>query len=393
MVDWYQTLYMLLFTALALGWALWCAKKDSAVGIKTLLQPVIALAVMGLTVGLIFAPLILPMAKEAATSSYMRPGFEENIVLSADLLAFFTPSELHPLWGDYFLPLYQHYTTTTSERLIFAGFVPLILAGLAAARYWRKRLLQFWLLFTAAFFVLALGPYLHILGNIVKIKGTPLPMPYLLLYKFIPFIGISRSLSRFDLMVMIGLGVLAAVGMARLKVWQQGALTALICLEFLAVPYPMSSVDTPDFFYTLAGDAESYNIAALPMNWDRPSPLLYQTVHHKGLLTAYTSRNNPLDLSWRTPVFQQWRALSDDIIKTDLPAVAPTIFREFNLRYIVLDYYQMPPGPEREGTEKWVSAALPEAAPVHQDERLTVYQSPEPAQLVPYVQLGDGWAR
>ena len=391
MVDWYQTLYMLLFTALALGWTLWRAWRDSAAGIKTLLQPVIALAVMGLAVGLLFAPLILPMAKEAATSSYMRPSFAENIVLSADLFAFFTPSELHPLWGKYVLPLYQHYTTTTSERLIFAGFVPLFLAGLAAARYWRKKLLQFWLLFTAAFFVLALGPYLHILGSIVKVKGTPLPMPYLLLYKFIPFIGISRSLSRFDLMVMIGLGVLAAVGMARLKIWQQGTLIALICLEFLAIPYPMSAVDTPDFFYTLARDTESYNIAALPMNWDRPSPLLYQTVHHKGLLTAYTSRNNPLDLSWRTPVFQQWRALGDDIIKANLPAIAPTIFQDFNLRYIVLDYYQMPPGPEREGTEKWVSAALPDATPVYQDERLTVYQSPNPAQRLPYVQLGEGW--
>ncbi|HEY84405.1 MAG TPA: hypothetical protein G4N96_04725 [Chloroflexi bacterium] len=391
MVDWYQSLYMLLFTALALAWTLWRVWRDSAADLKTLLKPVIGLAAMGLAVGLIFSPLILPMAREAVGSDYMRPAFEENVILSADLLAFVTPSELNPLWGDYFLPLYQHYTTTTSERLIFAGFIPLILAGLAAARYWRKRLAQFWLLFTAVFFVLALGPYLHVLGNIVKIGGIPLPMPYLLLYKFIPFIGISRSLSRFDLMVMIGLGVLAAVGMARLKIWQQGALTALICLEFLAIPYPMSAVDTPDFFYTLAKDAESYNIAALPMNWDRPSPLLYQTAHHKGLLTAYTSRNNPLDLSWRAPVFQQWRALGDDIIKTDLPAVAPTILRDFNLRYIVLDYYQMPPGPEREGTEKWVSAALPGLQPFYQDERLTVYQSPEPAQRVPYVQLGDGW--
>lgn len=391
MIDWYQTLYMFLFTALALAWALWRVRRDTKIGVATLFKPIIALALMGLGFGLIFSPLIVPMAAEAATADYMKPSFQENVVLSADLLAFFTPSELHPVWGEWFLPYYQNYTTTTSERLIFAGFVPLILAGFAAIRYRKRCAVQFWSLFSATFFVLALGPYLHIAGNIVKVGETPLPMPYLFLYKVIPFIGISRSLSRFDLMVMIGLGVLTAVGLARLKLRAQLPLLVLICFEFAAFPYLMSPVDTPEFFKTIAAEPDDYAIAALPMNWDRPSPLLYQTVHRKGLLTAYTSRDNPLDLSRRTPVFQQWRALSDDIIKVDLAAVAPTILNDFNLKYVVLDYYQMPPGSERERTEAWVSAALPNIAPVHRDERITAYQSPPVSEPQPYLQLGDGW--
>jgi hypothetical protein len=321
----------------------------------------------------------------------MRPTFEENVILSADLLAFFLPSELHPFWGQAVKPIYETFTTTTSERLIFAGFVPLLLSGWAVLRFRRRPLIRFWLLSTLFFFVLALGPYLHIMGQTVQAGDQPLPMPYLLLYKIVPFIGISRSLSRYDLMVMIGLALLSAVTLVRFRSPFNYLALGLICFEFLVVPFQMSQIDTPEFFYTLGRDQTDYNIAALPMNWDRPSPLLYQTVHHKGLLTAYTSRQNPLDLSWRTPVFQQWRALGDDIIAADLAAVAPTILHDFNVRYVILDYYQMPPGSEREGTEKWVMAALPNAAPVYDDGRLKVFESPPFNDRRSYLQLDEGW--
>ncbi|MEM7029819.1 MAG: hypothetical protein AAF629_09660 [Chloroflexota bacterium] len=391
MIDWYQTLYMVLFTALILLWgwiATWLDKRPTS---RVFLKPLFGLAAMGIAFGLLFAPLIAPMATEASQADYMRPSFEENVILSADLVAFFMPSELHPIWGEAVLPVYQTFTSTTSERLIFAGFVPLALAIFAVIRYRRERLVQFWAWFTFIFFVLALGPYLHVQGEIVQWGDTPLPLPYLGLYKIVPFIGISRSLSRFDLMVMIGLGVLAAIGVLRLKTPGQILATAIVCVEFLAIPFPISVVDTPDFFKTLGQDVEPYTIAALPMNWDRPSPLLYQTAHGKNLLTAYTSRQNPLDLSRKTPVFQQWRNLSDDIINVDLATVAPTIFHDFQLRYIVLDYYQMPPGPEREGTEKWVTAALPNISPIVDDGRLKVYEAPPMTNRVPYIQLGDGW--
>lgn len=391
MVDWYQTLYMLLFTALVLLWTLWHVWRVWTISLQTWLKPIWGLALMGFLFLLIFSSLIVPMVIEASGNDYMRPTFEENVVLSADLLAFFTPSELHPLWGDFFAPYYQNYTTTTSERLIFAGFIPLILAGFTVFRSRRRQLVQFWSVFTLSFFVLALGPYLHIAGNIISIGNFRFPMPYLLLYKLIPFIGISRSLSRFDLMVMIGLGILAALSLVRLKLKYQIPLLILICFEFIAIPYQMSPVDTPSFFYTLAADKDSYNIAYLPMNWDRPAPLLYQTVHQKGLLTAYTSRNNPLDLSWRTPVLQQWRTLNDDIIKVDHAILAPTVLHDFNIKYIVLDYYQMPPGPERDGTEKWVAKALPNTTPIYKDDRLSVYEAPPVTQPSPYLQLDTGW--
>ena len=351
------------------------------------------------------------MVREAGNRPDLQTGLAQNIILSADLLAFFLPSEMHPLWGEWATTIANNFTTTTSERLIFAGFVPLALTFFIIWWGWREIIVKFWTLIAGFFFLLALGPFLHINGQMITLGSWPIPLPYLFLYYTVPFIGLTRSLSRYDLMVMLALGILTSLALTKL----QHRLTSdrspplhnrhyvlrnslpfiavlLICLEFLAIPYPISPIETPRFYHDLARDLERYTIAELPMNWDRPTPLLQQTVHQKGLLTAYTSRNNPRELAWRIPVLQHWRYLDADIIDQPLEIIAPTIFFDFNLRYIVLDYWQMPPGPEREGTERWVAAALPGLEPVYDDGRLRVYQTPPKNDTQPYLSLGAGWS-
>jgi hypothetical protein len=409
LVDWYHTLYLLIFTGLALLWTLMVQRFSW--------RPVGQVLAIGLGFAVVLSPLLLPMMQAARTTPQLQTGLEQSITLSADLLAFVLPSEMHPLWGQWAGSIARNFSTTLSERLIFAGFVPLTLAAWALWRGWRTRLVQFWTIVPATFFVLALGPYLHMGGKIITLGDWPVPLPYLLLYQIIPFIRLTRSLSRYDLMVMLGLGVLVAIALAYLSNASPHAperslpvrrpthhasrstiyripvlVTLLICFEFLAIPYPISPIDTPAFYFNLAAQPEDFTIAELPMNWDRPTPMLYQTVHGKRLLTAYTSRNNPLELAWRTPVFQQWRYLGPDIIDQPLDLIAPTIFYDFNLRYIVLDYWQMPPGPERTATEQWLAAALPGALPVYEDGRLKVYASPPKQETQPYLTLGNGWS-
>jgi hypothetical protein len=417
LVDWYHTLYLLIFTGLALGWTLWrqgCRGAGvqgrhfdtlrithHASCITVLLRPLWLVLAIGLGFTVVLSPLLVPMMRAARSTPELQAGLEQSIALSADLPAFILPSEMHPLWGPWAKSIADNFSSTLSERLVFAGFVPLTLALFAIIRGWRQAVVKFWTLVTAAYFLLALGPYLHIGGKIVTIAGWPLPLPYLLLYHTVPFIRLTRSLSRYDLMVMLGLGVLAAIGLAYLSRVRGQYLrftlpllaALLICFEFLALPYPISKIDTPQFYFDLAQQPGDFTIAELPMNWDRPTPMLYQTVHGKRLLTAYTSRDNPLELAWRTPVLQQWRALGPDIIDQPLDLLAPTIFYDFNLRYIVLDYYQMPSGPEREATERWVAAALPGVAPIYDDGRLKVYQSPPRQETWPYLTLGNGWGK
>ncbi|MCK6624136.1 MAG: hypothetical protein L6R45_03050 [Anaerolineae bacterium] len=430
LIDWYHTLYLLIFTGLTLGWVLWQRAGERIANgesgnhpppsifhlLASILYP---LLLIGLGFALALSPILVPMIRAARSTPELQMGLEQSITLSADLLAFILPSEMHPLWGQWAKTIADNFSTTLSERLIFAGFVPLALAFWAIGRSWRQSWLKFWVFITASFVILALGPYLHIGGKIVTIGGWPLPLPYLLLYHTVPFIGLTRSLSRYDLMVMLGLGVLAAIGLAWLMgVRGQGSgvrddaprtthhvspfairhslpllAALLICFEFLAIPYPISKIDTPQFYFDLAQQPGDFAIAELPMNWDRPTPMLYQTVHGKRLLTAYTSRDNPLELAWRTPVFQHWRYLGPDIIDQPLDLIAPTIFYDFNLRYIVLDYYQMPPGPEREASERWVAAALPNTLPIYDDGRLKVYPTPLRREPQPYLSLGQGWSK
>lgn len=402
LVDLYHTLYLLMFTAVVLLWLLWRNRRFISRRPwrdNPLLRPVLVVLAIGAGFGLVLSPLLVPLVRNASQRPDLDTGLSQNITLSADLLAFVLPSEMHPLWGSWAAGIANNFTSTTSERLVFAGFVPLALGLLALLRGWRYVAVKFWALVGGVFVLMALGPYLHINGQIVSLSGWQLPLPYLALYYIIPFINLTRSLSRYDLMVMLALGVLATVGLALLNRRPKHsallpiAATLLICIEFLPAPYPVSLIDTPQFYYDLGANPAEFTIAELPMNWDRPTPMLHQTVHGKPLLTAYTSRDNPRRLAWRTPVFQQWQNLGPDIIDQPLADIAPTIFYDFNLRYIVLDTWQMPPGPERDATEQWVAAALPYAAPVYDDGRLKVYQSPPKTETRPYLSLGDGWGK
>ena len=348
LVDWYHTLYLLLFTGLTLIWTLWqrwrVGRKSRGTGEQgstfhvsrfspsAFLHPIWTVLAIGLGFAVVLSPLLLPMVRAAGSRPDLQTGLDQNIILSADLLAFVTPSEMQPLWGHWAQSIADNFSSTTSERLIFAGFVPLVLALLGVIAGRSIAVVRFWLVVTLGFVVLALGPYLHLGGQILTIGRWAIPLPYLLLYHTIPFIGLTRSLSRYDLMVMLGLGVLAAVGLLRLQLILlhkrispsevaaaprssrftffapyliAGAAIVLICFEFLPAPYPISRIDTPAFYYQLATETDDFTIAELPMNWDRPTPLLHQTTHGKRLLTAYTSRDNPLELAWRTPVFQE----------------------------------------------------------------------------------------
>jgi len=170
-----------------------------------------------------------------------------------------------------------------------------------------------------------------------------------------------------------------------------GLLLALILFEYLPSPYPMSPPDTPPFYYRLAREPGDFAILNLPMNWDRPGYLLYQTVHGKRLATGYISRDDPRTLVERMPVLQHLRHLGDDIIVVDLPEVASSVFAYLGVRYVVLDFYKMPGGPERERTLALTRQAFGDTKPFYRDERLLVYKVEPPEPPAPFLILGRGW--
>jgi hypothetical protein len=126
----------------------------------------------------------------------------------------------------------------------------------------------------------------------------------------------------------------------------------------------------------------------LPMNYDRPGYLLYQTVHGKPLTVAYISRDDPRTLTERMPVLQHFRHLGPDILAVDPAAVGPTVLADLGVGTVVLDRYKMPGGDERTYTEQLAQEIFAGQSPAYEDERITAYRV-EPVQVrEPYLALG-----
>ena len=130
--------------------------------------------------------------------------------------------------------------------------------------------------------------------------------PYGLLNQLVPFMRISRSVSRFAVMVQLCMAVLAGIGLWRLLIVMRNSISqfpastgmrnkisqyvvsalviAVLLFEYWVAPYPLSPPDTPAWYAELAADPDPRAVLNLPMNYDRPGYLLYQTVHGLSLI-------------------------------------------------------------------------------------------------------------
>lgn len=417
--DWYFVLYLFLFTGLALlwGWLTPAGKsqpsgdaagipatgdsvqtKPSAVrsALNTLLPPALA----GVVFLIVLSPILVPMVREALNFSFMVRPVTDLYILSASLMDFLVPNRLHTLFRPSSFQWIGNQIAPLSEHTISIGYSPLALAILAWSK--NRRASRFWLASGFVFLLLAMGPALHV-GNITwdQIPADPPRSwtPYGILNQVVPFMRISRSVSRFALMVQLsvaiaaGIGLHALLGMLNLATRKQQTLGALfvgvmVLAEFWVAPFPVSPPDTPAFYDQLAALPGKQAVLNLPMNFDRPGYLLYQTVHQKPLTIAYISRDDPRTLTERVPVLQHFRHLAPDILDIDPAQAGLTILNDLDVGWVVLDRYKMPGGLERTYTTALAEKIFADAAPLFEDERLTVYQVPEADAVHPYILLG-----
>ena len=104
--DWYFVLYCAILTAVVLvyhvvaGLIAGRAVRPKAL-VRRLSGTVAAVAAAWLLFALVLSPVLVPMVAEAHASRYMVPDPAQSRLLSADLLAFVTPLEFHPVWGTW----------------------------------------------------------------------------------------------------------------------------------------------------------------------------------------------------------------------------------------------------------------------------------------------------
>ncbi len=314
------------------------------------------------------------MMQEARQFQFMVRPPADLYILSASVMDFLVPNRLHALFRPASFTWIGNQIAPVSERTISIGYVALGLALAAVLLARRKALFLVGggdLLFAAGAGPAVAGRQHH-LGRYTappcrRGRRSPSWTPYALLNRLVPFMRISRSVSRFALLVQLSMAVLAALGCwlagllrgcagqragpaGPMRSW--GLVVLGIGFEYWVAPYPLSPPDTPDYYATLAVDPDPRAVLNLPMNYDRPGYLLYQTVHGKPLTVAYISRDDPRTLTERVPVLQHLRHLGPDIIDGDPALVGPTVLADLGVGTVILDRYKMPGGKEREYTEE-----------------------------------------
>jgi hypothetical protein len=240
-----------------------------------------------------------------------------------DALAYVVPNPSHPWFGDqtreWFRP--DNHPNWFPE---FIGSFSLVAFGVVAAGAWFRALPRAWVAFTALFFWLSLGPFIHV-GGI----NTYAPGLWAFL-RYAPVIGLARSPSRFAIVAILGLSVLFAFALDELfrrsaKAWRPLAtvLGLALAMELSPMPRQLYPTAVPDVYDRVtAGSDESERLLDLPVGiHDGTSPVgrfnaatqYFQTKHRRPVIGAYLSRVAPgvKEEYLHTPMLRALFALSE----------------------------------------------------------------------------------
>lgn len=190
-----------------------------------------------------------PTARLAAQSSeVLALGLEQTTRFSADPFAFMTPAVFHPIWGGLAQALFsQHFTGNTAEATHFLGLLPLLLVLFFWSRL-KARKKYFWLAAATVFFVLSLGPRLHLMGNV-----TAWPLPWLLMAN-LPVLSAVRAVAR--LSAVVGMAWMVLFGLViGSQMHRRGSglvVLAVLLLEFLFLPTAVQPASVPKAYARVA---------------------------------------------------------------------------------------------------------------------------------------------
>lgn len=366
--------FLVLFVALWLGYLL-ANRRTLWPGRAALIRLALALLVSVVC----FGPLGLAVVRETVqVGDYMVRGWGGAERFLVDLLGPFVPTPLHPLLGERAHALARDFSDINFG---FVGYAALALGalGVVAGRARRAALpARFWLLVTLAFFVLALGPLLHINGQAdFDLDGLTvnLPLPYII-FHYVPILKGARVPGRFAIMATLALSALVALGALALlqRTRRRGLAAALLAAAIIAgnisTPLPLVDAAAPEPYGRIAADSGDFSILQIPLGWrdgfgtvgrERTIVQAYQSVHGKRIIGGNTSRSPQHVLPYfaNLPVLRSIVALEEG---RDLPVetreadrrLAAAVLGFLDVRYIVVhgDYVGGP-------VEQYIQTVLP----------------------------------
>jgi hypothetical protein len=230
-----------------------------------------ALLVLALA-SLVLSPLLAGMIKQA------REVPEERLAegFSANLVSFVLPGPTTS-YSEPLRKLGKTWSRYASEVSIPWSVLLLALVGAGAVTGWNRRWIIGW---TLVFFLLSLGPVLHV-GELVFAR---VPLPYAWL-EHLPGSFLLRAPIRFHLLTWMGLALLYGVAADRVigstsRIAKVSLLAVLVLIETLSVPAGLSHPDISRFY---RGFPEPGETALIDLHYNSRA-LYYQTVHRQKLL-------------------------------------------------------------------------------------------------------------
>lgn len=291
------------------------------------------LLILAVTFLVFMSPLLGAMIYTKATQEFT--GEHDPEKWSADLVSFFVPSGISTYGKAWFASIWSKWVGNTAENSNYIGYIVLGLSVLALIKCQETR---FWGIIALFAFIMALGPYLRIMGE----QYRAIPLPYQLLHRYIPLFSFTGVPERFDIMLKFALAIISgfAIGWIynklsdfRLRHVVAALALALIVMEYLAIPYVQTRVDVPKFYHEMAADEDIYGVIDIP---SRAVTLYLATIHKKPLVGGYVSRpsQKALDFLKETPIIKD--LMGYGVTETaDISGTARDVFQKYNIRYII----------------------------------------------------------
>lgn len=377
----YSTLFVLLWLVTTPGW-------------NTRWQMLTRVSLVALVGGVLLLPLLLPALRDvtaptvATGSAVLDPNSENDLILihSANLLDFWLPSYLHPLWGTAARELGQTWHPAIAGWNLTLGYGTLALALVGGIVAWRTAW-RWWLL-TLAALVLALGPVLQI-GTV----RTSIYLPYTLLLH-LPGVSIARRPSHFVViatllfapLVALGLRWLLTRGAPKYRALLALGLIALLAFEYAPPAWPLHRLTVHPYYVTLAGSQGA--LLDLPLRNESSGPLQAQMVHALPMIGGFVSRVPGNPFLNMTP--ELWELRGD---RRRLLALRPEqklqALSFYGIRHLVVHWELIEPR-WRDDLAAALAELLPGITPVYTDAQITAYALPT-VEVQPLAYLGLGW--
>ena len=394
------------FAIVATGWlAGYEAIRRRAIG------PLVVAVAIGGVWAVLALPLLVPTIRQAgqgitsltdvtvaeiARGATVLPDAGAPFRLSADPISFVVPGSRQSWWGATAERVGARVLAPVSERILFLGYLPLVLAGVGI---WRdRRRAGIWLGLAVIAFVLALGPTLQFLGRPVLLGGNEVPLPFRILQE-VPGIGLVRVPARYGLLVTLCLAVLAGIGLAGWEpTWGKArnagnlgviaVVVAALLAEQITVPVPLVTPSAPAFYEQLGRSNEAGAVMEWPFCKQCAATNYYQTVHHHPVIGGYIARRLGYPIRNLPPQIEIAPPAADIFARAESTEVGRWALRYSGVRWIVV--YRDDPDLNEETTAQLL-ARYAEPTPLYVDERTAVYRPLPPGGAITYLAAEAGW--